>query len=100
VRWSSESWAGNLLLVVSGRGFTQRACILGNQPYTALANGDVLTITTDTSGKTSRTWDIQPDTSSVVQLNMGKIVTVRVSWRFGSREFVEEMRTLVLPSSV
>lgn len=88
-RFAVNELAGNILLVESGRGSTQRGFITGNTAYT-------ISFTADESGKTQSSWEITPDTSSVVQVNMGKIATVRVSWSLRGHQFSEEMRTLVV----
>ncbi len=87
--FAPDELAGNILLVESGRGSTQRGYIKGN-------TADTIRYTADESGATQTSFAIAPDATSRVQINMGKVATVRVSWNFHGHNFSEEMRTLVI----
>lgn len=80
---------GNIMLVASGRGATQRAYITGN-------TATEIQFTGDESGKTQKDLYLPPDSTSVIQFNMGTIATVRLGWSLLGRTFSEEMRTLVI----
>lgn len=77
------------LVICSGSGVTQRALIKSN-------TADAIEITTDLTGKKDQSWDVMPDSSSIVQLNMGKLITMRLSYVLWGRKHQEEMRTLVV----
>lgn len=84
-----DELTSNTLVVAEGTGMTQRGWIRHNTANT-------ISFTADMSGKTQTSWWTTPNSSSVVQLNMGKIVTIRTSWSLYGRRFTEEMRTLVV----
>lgn len=85
----NDELTSNIVVVCDGTGATQRGLIRSN-------NANTIYFTGDTTGKTNVSWTVKPDATSVIQLNMGKIVTVRVSWSAGRRTYTEEMRTLVV----
>jgi hypothetical protein len=87
--FAQDELTSNLLVISQGKGMTQVGCIQSNTDHT-------INITTDRTGSTQQAWYIRPDASSVVQLNMGKVVTVRVGWNYGGRNYAQEMRTLVV----
>ena len=92
-QFKSDEWAGHNLVVIAGTGYGQRAYIKGN-------TDTQFTITTDTTGKTDREWYTRPDNTSIVQLDTGKLVTVRAKYALNSRELYREVQTLVLPADL
>lgn len=88
-RFRPDELAGNIVLIQSGRGSTQRGYITGN-------TDDTIHLTADESGRTQHSLEIIPDQTSIIQFNMGKVVTVRLSWNQQGHHFSEEMRTLVI----
>lgn len=79
----------NTVVICSGTGVTQTAVVTAN-------TASEISITTDMSQQTVKGWTVEPDSTSAVQFNMGKVVTVRISWAFLGRQYMEEMRTLVV----
>jgi type II secretory pathway pseudopilin PulG len=88
--FANNEWQGSCILIVSGKGYSQRAYVTGNA-------GNVLSVTADTTGATQTSLTIQPNNTSVIQFNSGKVVTVRLAWAAFNRAFSEEVKSVVLP---
>lgn len=89
----ADEFKGNVLTIVSGTGMTLSAWIKSNTATDFQVTGDL-------TGQTSQDLELCPDSSSVVQLNHGKVVRVRLSWFMGNREYTREISTLVLPKDL